>query len=149
MFHRVTYCTLRRVAMDDVFVFLPVLLHFNEKMFIRATLKLIDRADIFRKVFFHEKDQFFGVGCRNFETSFLRTTLEPGLHLHVNKACEQEPRMNVWYICTLFDIRQGSEYTLHKCIVCEFPLMYRQLTDSIWSFAKRLSHSRMLFASPW
>ncbi len=49
-------------------------------------------------------------------------------------------------ICRLFGIRRGSESTLHKRIVREFPLMYRQWTDSIRLFAERSSHSRMLFA---
>ncbi len=35
-----------------------------------------------------------------------------------------------------------------KRIVREFPLMYRQSTDSIWLFAERSLHSRMLVASP-
>ncbi len=59
--------------------------------------------------------------------------LKPALHLNANanNACGREVKQNVWYIRTLFGIRRGSQSTLHKRIVCEFPLMYRQPTDSV------------------
>ncbi len=63
-------------------------------------------------------------------------------------ACGWGARQNVWYIRTLLGIRRGSESTLHKLIVREFPLMYQQSMDSIRLFAERSSHSRMLFALP-
>ncbi len=65
-----------------------------------------------------------------------------------NDTCGLEARQNVWYIRTLFGIRRGSKSTIHKCIVCEFPLMYQKSTDNVQLFAECSSHSRMLFASP-
>ncbi len=38
--------------------------------------------------------------------------------------CGRVARQNVWYIRTLFGIRQGSKSTLHKRIVCEFSFDY-------------------------
>ncbi len=37
--------------------------------------------------------------------------LKPGLHLNANSndVCGSEARQNVWYICTLFDIRRVIE----------------------------------------
>ncbi len=71
-----------------------------------------------------------------------------GLPLKANTACEND--VNVWYgtfvHCSAFTAA-ANKPTSKRTILCELPLKYQQLTDSIRLFAKHSSHSQMLFAS--
>ncbi len=77
------------------------------------------------------------------------STVNPGLHqnANANDTCggQARPMYSTFVHCLAFAEAANRP---HECIVCEFPLMYRQSTDSIRLFAEHSSHNQMLLASP-